>query len=30
MAPARPLAERQKYFSLEEANRALPLVKAIV
>ncbi len=31
MAPARPLAERQnKYFSIEEANRALPLVKAIV
>ena len=31
MAPARPLAERQnKYFSIEEANRSLPLVKAIV
>ena len=31
MAPAQPLAERQnKYFSIEEANRSLPLVKAIV
>jgi hypothetical protein len=31
MAPARPLAEKKrKYFSLEEANKALPLVKAIV
>ncbi len=31
MAPARPLAGRQnKYFSIEEANRSLPLVKAIV
>ena len=31
MAPARPRAERQnKYFSIEEANRALPLVKVIV
>jgi hypothetical protein len=31
MAPARPLAERKrKLFSVEEANRALPLVRAIV
>lgn len=31
MALAKPAAERQpKYFSVEEANRALPLVKAIV
>jgi hypothetical protein len=31
MAPAKPLAEKQhKYFSVEEANRSLPLVKAIV
>jgi hypothetical protein len=31
MAPARPLADKKrKYFSLEEANRALPLVRAIV
>jgi hypothetical protein len=31
MAPARPLAERKrKYFSVEEANKALPLIKAIV
>jgi hypothetical protein len=31
MAPARPLADKKrKYFSLEEANKALPLVKAIV
>jgi hypothetical protein len=31
MAPARPLAERRrKYFSVEEANKALPLVRAIV
>lgn len=30
MAPAKPLADRKrKYFSLEEANKALPLVKAI-
>ena len=31
MAPARPLAERKrKLFSVEEANKALPLVRAIV
>jgi hypothetical protein len=31
MAPARPLAERKrKFFSVEEANKALPLVRAIV
>jgi hypothetical protein len=31
MAPASPLADKKrKYFSLEEANKALPLVKAIV
>jgi hypothetical protein len=31
MAPAKPLAEkRRKYFSVEEANRCLPLVRAIV
>ncbi|WP_165233451.1 DUF2203 domain-containing protein [Aquisphaera insulae] len=31
MAPARPIVERdRKYYSVEEANRALPLVKAIV
>jgi hypothetical protein len=31
MAPARPLAERKrKHFSVEEANKSLPLVKAIV
>jgi hypothetical protein len=31
MAPARPVAQKQrKYFSVEEANRALPLVRAIV
>jgi hypothetical protein len=31
MAPAKPVAERhRKYFSVEEANRSLPLVKAIV
>ncbi len=31
MAPARPLAERKrKHFSVEEANKALPLVRAIV
>jgi hypothetical protein len=31
MAPAKPLAERhRKYFSVEEANRCLPLVRAIM
>ena len=31
MAPAKPLAERKrKLFSVEEANKALPLVRAIV
>ena len=31
MAPARPVAQKQrKYFSVEEANRALPLVRAII
>ncbi|QEH33789.1 hypothetical protein OJF2_23180 [Aquisphaera giovannonii] len=31
MATARPIAEKdRKYFSVEEANRTLPLVKAIV
>ena len=31
MAPAKPVAQKQrKYFSVEEANRSLPLVKAIV
>jgi hypothetical protein len=31
MAPAKPAAEKhQKYFSVEEANRSLPLVRAIV
>jgi hypothetical protein len=31
MAPAKPVAERfHKYFSVEEANRSLPLVRAIV
>jgi hypothetical protein len=31
MAPARSVAQKQrKYFSVEEANRSLPLVKAIV
>jgi hypothetical protein len=31
MAPAKPIMERKrKYFSVEEANKALPLVKAIV
>jgi hypothetical protein len=31
MAPARPLAERKrKLFSVDEANKALPLVRAIV
>jgi hypothetical protein len=31
MAPARPLADKKrKYFNLEEANKALPLVRAIV
>lgn len=31
MAPARPLAEKApKYFSVDEANRTLPLVRAIV
>jgi hypothetical protein len=31
MAPAKPLAEKKrKYFSVAEANKALPLVKAIV
>jgi hypothetical protein len=31
MAPAKPLAERKrKHFSVEEANKALPLVRAIV
>ena len=31
MAPAKPVAEKhRKYFSVDEANRSLPLVKAIV
>lgn len=31
MAPAQPVAQKQrKYFSIEEANRSLPLVRAIV
>jgi hypothetical protein len=31
MAPAKPLAEKKrKYFSVAEANKALPLVRAIV
>ena len=31
MAPAKPLAEKKrKYFTVEEANKALPLVRAIV
>jgi hypothetical protein len=31
MAPATPIADKdRKYFSVEEANRTLPLVKAIV
>ena len=31
MAPAKPVADqRRKYFSVEEANRSLPLVRAIV
>jgi len=30
MASSKPLEAKRKYFSLEEANRTLPLVKAIV
>ena len=31
MAPAKPVADQhRKYFSVEEANRSLPLVRAIV
>lgn len=30
MAPAKPVEPRKKYFTVEEANKALPLVKAIV
>ena len=30
MAPSKPLEAKKKYFTVEEANKALPLVKAIV
>lgn len=30
MAPPRPIVPKKKYFTVEEANRTLPLVKAIV
>ena len=30
MAPPKPAEAKKKYFSVEEANKALPLVKAIV
>ncbi len=30
MAPTKPLEAKRKYFSVQEANKALPLVKAIV
>jgi hypothetical protein len=30
MAPTKPLEAKRKYYSVQEANKALPLVKAIV
>jgi hypothetical protein len=30
MAPTKPVEPKKKYFTVEEANKALPLVKAIV
>jgi hypothetical protein len=30
MAPAKPVEPKKKYFTVDEANRALPLVKVIV
>lgn len=30
MAPAKPIAEKKRYFTVEEANRALPLVRMIL